>query len=788
MFQTKQAMGNPYGDDTIDLKELLSKFTKKWYLFAISVFLFCGVAYMFARAATNTYKVNASIILNENSNEVTSFESILKNYNVAVPNKSIPNEIGMLSSYRLIKESIKKMDIGITYYSKETLKTQIEYKDVPFSIEVDSAHRQLVWLPIYVERLSQTEYRVRSSEKEVALHDIKANENVRVINKVNVEKTLKVGEPYVDDLLAFEVKWKKDWDTYQKEQYYFVINTLDGLADTYMAGLKVGLVNDDANIVELSHEGPLVEVSKKFINSLLENYRDDQLSKKRELGERTLATLDGQIAKVDQNMNTIRDELTRATRGTIDPTGTAMTLGSEVSRLKGDKAVERTKLQYLQSIRQRLQSNTNNNELPSPTSLGVVDPVLTTLVLRLSSQSEELETMRTDLGENSPVVQVQRLKLKNTRTQILENVKSSISATTMLLGSINSRINSAQGTINTLPEIQNKTDLIKGDRAIASQMFQNLSEQRNLVELALETVSVDMEVIDSPKQVGKKAIAPNKAFYILVGLILGIGLPAVFIVVQDFFDKSIKGYDDIQASTNIPVLGFIARHDRNSSYIVPKDSRTALAESFRSIRIKLQYLTSEGGPQQIIGLTSSSSGEGKTFCATNLAAVFAQSGKRTLLIDIDLRRPRVTRYFENGDGRGLSTFLIGEVNDPKEIVHKTHIENLDVIHSGPICTNPLDLIATDKMADLLSAYREEYDAIILDTPPVGLVSDYLVIMQMTDFNVYVVRDTTTNVDNLRMINELYDSEKIKNVSILINDVKSLSNYGYIDKYYGYGDE
>ncbi|MEM6344046.1 MAG: polysaccharide biosynthesis tyrosine autokinase [Bacteroidota bacterium] len=781
-------MGNPYGDDTIDLKQLLGKFVSKWYLFAICVVLFCGIAYMFARAATNIYQVNASIILNENSNEVTSFESILKNYNVAVPNKSIPNEIGMLSSYRLIKESVKSMDVGISYYSKETLKTNIEYKDVPFSIKVDSAHRQLVWLPIYIERISDSEYRVRASEKEVYLHDIKNNENVRVINEVNIEKTLKVGEPYVDDLLAFEVIWKKDWDTYQKDQYYFTINTLDGLADTYMAGLQVGLVNDEANIVQLSHESPLVEVSKKFINSLLDNYRSDQLAKKRELGERTLEILDGQIAKVDQNLNNIRQELTRVTGGTIDPVNTSVNLSSEISRLKGDRAIERTKLQYLQSIQQRLQSNTNATELPAPTSLGVNDPVLTNLILQLSKQSEELAGMLADLGEASPVVQVQRLKIKNTRTQILENVNSSITASEMMMASLNSRIGSAQGTLGTLPSIKTKTDNIEKDSEVATMMFQNLTEQRNLVELALETVSVDMEIIDSPKQVGKKPIAPNKAFYILVGLILGVGLPAVFIVLQDFFDKSISGYEDIQASTNIPVLGFIARHDRNSSYIVPKDSRTALAESFRSIRIKLQYLTQEGGPQQIIGLTSSSSGEGKTFCATNLAAVFAQSGKRTLLIDIDLRRPRVTRYFENGDGRGLATFLIGEVNDPKEIVHKTHIENLDVIHSGPICTNPLDLIATDKMRDLLDIYRQEYDAIILDTPPVGLVSDYLVIMQMTDFNVYVVRDTTTNVDNLRMINELYDSEKIKNVSILINDVKSLSNYGYIDKYYGYGDE
>ena len=268
---------------------------------------------------------------------------------------------------------------------------------------------------------------------------------------------------------------------------------------------------------------------------------------------------------------------------------------------------------------------------------------------------------------------------------------------------------------------------------------------------------------------------------------VGLGIPAVVIVVRDFFDKKIGTYGDIQSSTNIPVLGFIARHDRTSDYIVPKDSRTALAESFRSIRIKLEYLNEEGKHRRVIGLTSSSSGEGKTFCSTNLAAVIAQAGKRTLLIDIDLRRPRVTRYFENGDGRGLSSYLVGEVDDMRDLIHKTHIENLEVIHSGPVCSNPLDLIATDKMKKLMDTFRDEYDHIVLDTPPVGLVSDYLVIMTLTDYNVYVVRDSTTDMDSLRMINELYDSEKIKNVGILINDVKSLANYGYIDKYYGYND-
>jgi len=230
----------------------------------------------------------------------------------------------------------------------------------------------------------------------------------------------------------------------------------------------------------------------------------------------------------------------------------------------------------------------------------------------------------------------------------------------------------------------------------------------------------------------------------------------------------------------------VARHDRNSNYIVPKDSRTALAESFRSIRIKMQYLN-DNAHQQVVGLTSSASGEGKTFCSTNLAAIMAQAGKKTLLIDTDLRRPRVTRYFENGDGSGLSSYLAGDIDDYHHIVHNTHIENLDVIHSGPVCTNPLDLMSTDKMTDLMEIFRQEYDHIVMDTPPVGLVSDYLIIMKLTDFNIYVVRDSTTSIDSLKWINELYDNDKIKNIAMVINDVKSVAAYGYINNHYGYGD-
>ena len=790
MFQTKSAMGNPYGDDTIDIKQQITRFSRRWYWFVICTVLAGSFAFMQLRSSLKIYRTKATIILNNSTNETTSFETILKNYKIPIPQQEIANEIGMLSSFRLIRSAIEKMDLGISYGSEHKFKKFAEYKDTPFEIRVDSSHHQLVGLPIYIKRISPSEYRVQAEGSDVNVYDLENHEIVRQIGEIEIDRIVKVGEPFVSNHLSFNVHYKPDYETYYKEKYFFRINTLDGLAQYFQGSLSVNLVNEDANIIGISHEGPLVEVSKHFISQLLEEYKEDELSKKRELGERTRQVLQDQITEASGEISGYESAITQVQVGgqIFDPSQTAGALNLKINDLESQRSREKVVLEYYRSVLMSLENNPNAGELPSPSGVGVHDQVLTNLILELSKLNQEKAALKLELTEGSPLLAVNEMKIRNTRREIMANVQTSMNATQLKLDDITIRLSQAQREKGAIPgasaAIQSRTRNLQ----TSEERFKQLREQLDFIELALSTITVDLEVIDSPKQEGNKAIKPKKSFFMIIALFIGVVLPAVVIILKDFFDKSISSVTDIEGSTNIPVLGFIARHDRNSSYIVPKNSRTALAESFRSVRIKLQFLNEEGGTQQVIGLTSSTSGEGKTFCATNLAAVFAQSGRRTLLVDVDLRRPRVTRYFENGDGRGLSTYLIGEVKEPMEIVHKTHIENLDVIHSGPVCSNPLDLMSSGKMQELIDKFRQNYDHIILDTPPVGLVSDYLVIMQMTDFNVYVVRDTTTNVDALKMINELYDTEKIKNVSILINDVKSLSNYGYIDKYYGYGDE
>ncbi|MEL6254501.1 MAG: polysaccharide biosynthesis tyrosine autokinase [Bacteroidota bacterium] len=789
MFQTNRGLSNHYGDDTIDVKGILRRFTSRWYYFVIGVILFGALGYLFLQFSPNIYRVQSKVILdNQNAKDLAS-EQFMKELGMLYDKSTVEDKAQVLSSFNLIRSTIEQLPLEVFYYSKDGLKVRQAYKDAPFYVQLDTTHSQLVDLEIYIEKLSDSEYGIKAEGTKVKVYNRRGNEIVRELDEFNIDEKMAIGTGYESSLLKFDVFFREDYETYTKDAYFFKVNTLDGLAESFQGGLEIG-ASGTSNILDITSEGPVVEIEKSFINKLLETYKRKELREMRTLGYTTVNYLDSMLADVTSRMvERNRLQSSRINAKTLDPSLKATTVDRELGELERERLRVNNTVEYYKGAA----SNLNNTppdvrlELPAPAALGIQDQVLTNAITKLSELYDEREKMAYTVLEGAPDMEVNRLAIENSRRDIIMNINGSLKAAETELRGIEKRLSTLNKDAQNLPRASARIEKNANALELIQEEYTKLTQKHTEAMIAVTSVnSVDIEVIESARLEENKPISPKKPLIMLVALFLGMALPVGLILVQDFFQDKIVGRADIESSTNIPVLGFVARHDRNSNYIVPKDSRTALAESFRSIRIKMQYLN-DNVHQQVVGLTSSSSGEGKTFCSTNLAAIMAQAGKRTLLIDVDLRRPRVTRYFENGDGSGLSSYLAGDIDDYRYIVHQTHIENLDVIHSGPVCTNPLDLISTDKMTALMETFRQEYDHIVLDTPPVGLVSDYLVIMKLTDFNIYVVRDSTTSIDSLKWINELYDNDKIKNIAMVINDVKSVAAYGYINNHYGYGD-
>lgn len=790
MFQTQKGLGNPYGEDTIDIKALLGRFLKRWYYFAIGLAVFGSIGVYKIYTAEKIYAVKAKAILGDPnkaaSKEANSYDGLFDDQS------TVDDKIGVMTSYNLLRETVKALPIGVSYYSKEPLRYREVFTGAPFTIQVDSSHVQLSGLSLYASR-SGNELRLRGEGEKVWLYDIAEDRGIRELEEFTMDETIQLlptaeGDSafFESDLLKFSIRYDKAWETYPDKEYFFKVNTVDGLVDMIQNSISIGVAGEGSNIIDISMEGPVVDIQKMVINQLLLTYQKKELAEMKVLGTKTVIYLDSLISDLTGETRTLSSQILNSQTSGLNADNTDNTLLQKEQELITKKGELESQLSYYIGIKEKIEQSTPTEVLQLPTSnIGTSDPGLATLINSLSVfQEERINYEATDT--RGPKWELNEIQIQNTRRSILANVSSSVDAIDIRLDNTIDQLNSIRAQKGLLPIQRGKVENLTNEKTIKNEQLTKLRERRLNAALAVTQAKVDIEIIENARMDGTTPIKPKKPLTLLIFGFLGMVLPLAVILARDFFDNKIASHEDIQSSTNLPVLGFIARHDRNSNYIVPKDSRTALAESFRSIRIKMQYLN-DNVHQQVVGVTSSSSGEGKTFCVTNIAAIMAQAGKKTLLIDMDLRRPRVTRYFDNPEGLGLSNYLAGEVEDVKSIVAETHIENLYVIHSGPVATNPLDLIATDRMTHLMETFREEFDHIVLDAPPVGLVSDYLIIMKMTDFNIYVVRDSATTIESLRMINELYDSQKIKNIAMLINDVKSVSAYGYIDKHYGYGD-
>lgn len=779
-------MDKTIDQDTLLIKDLLGKFASRWYWFVLSAVIILSAAFIMMRSAENIYQSKASILLNNRDNNIYASEKFMKEIGLFVNQAGVDDEVGILSSYTLVKETLKELDFGISYYHEDKLKKEQTYHYAPFEVHLDSSHVQVLGAKFYVEVISEEEYEIYAEAPSAFVWNVTTDEYVREVKDFNFFQQLRFDEPYSDANMGFTIS-RSDYFPIERIEgsYYFQLNSLTKLADSYQANLFVGATTKKSRLLELYQEGKVVAMQNRFLNKLLEVYIRQDLEKQQAIGKRTLDLIDEQLYEITDSLRRAEYSLKnfRENSNIVNIAATSDDLTRQITQLRNQQAQLNVQGQYYNYVLKDIQNRPGLTDVVAPASMGITDPLLSNLLLQLSSYNQERASKKVSLKEGNPQLEFIDVKIKDIRERILENVSSSVNANDMALEDINHRIDSLENKLGLLPERERRLTNIERQFGQSENMYKYLLQKRAEAAIALSTNTVNKYVVDEAKQVGNGPIAPQKSMTYVLALLLSLGLPAGLIVVVDFFNEKIDGEDDIAASTQIPILGYVAKHEKKHYYVIEKDARTPFAESFRALRIKMLFMVG-GDSKQVIGITSSSSGEGKTFCATNLAATLAHAGKKTLLIDTDLRRPKVEAYFQLEHGKGLADYLSGEADYVNEIIHGTHIEHLHVIPAGRATQNPSDLISNQRLEDLMATCLDEYDHILFDTPPLGLVTDYLILMHHTNYNIYVVRHRVTKTEDLRLINELYEGGKIQEIGLLLNGVDAMSDYGYLDTDYG----
>lgn len=769
-------------EERLDIKKVFHKLIAKWYYFPLGLLITVPLAYAYIKITEPKYLITASLLLKNEADRGYGPSQFLKGMELFTSNTDLEDEIGIIKSYTNVERAIRNLDFGISYFTEKNFKVTEHYKNTPFTIHLDSSVHQLVGIPIYIERISGSKYMVTAKGDNVATYDVVTNRTTGKAPLVDIQEVVDINKPYQGRNLSFRIEFNSNFPLEPDTKMFFKINNQVHIATSYQRQLDIVPISKESNIVQLSIEQAVPQKGVDFINAVMRVYLDNELYKKNQLGLRTIEFIDNQLMGVSDSLRRVEGTLEsfRAKSNVIDIRTSAQTLTANLDKLETEKANLEVKLQYYRDIANSLKNGSGNN-IVAPSTFGVDDPLLNSLLVELAKLNQERSGLNYSARQGNPLAEVIDLKITNIKAAIVENVNNIIEASSIALNDLNRRIAQLNAQLERLP--RNERELVKIQRRydFSDNVYNYLLEKRAEAGIAIASNVVEKTIVDEA-MASTGPISPNVKMIYAAAIVFAIGGALALIILKDFLNDNIVTHEDLARYTKIPFLGVINHASRREASNVVANGLTPVGESFRSLRVNLQYLTL-GKDVNVIGLTSSRESEGKTYCSVNLAAAMANSRRRTVLIDADMRRPQVATYFQLENDKGLSNYLIGE-SSLKEIINETGIKGYDVITSGPIPPNPLDLIGQPRMAELINELKQIYNTIIIDSPPIGFVSEYVILMKYTDANIYVVRSDYTTRYNLERINKLYNERKVSNISILLNDVKysRLNGYTYNYKY------
>ena len=565
------------------------------------------------------------------------------------------------------------------------------------------------------------------------------------------------------------------------KSYSFILHSLEVSKKKYVSKLDINPVSKESSVLRLTIEGPDIKRNIDYLNKLTDLYLLQGLEAKNKMATNTIRFIDQQINRVNDSLDIIEKELKNFKEQNPELDIFDKEFGTFFQKQKVENNIleSQVHLSYYNELLVYLEQSKDIEEIISPTSLGISNPELNTLIsqyINLNSKKKELEL---STKEKNPRYQAVMGQILYTRSSIIENLRNLISSSKLAENKLKKRVDKFNKQIANLPEAEKQYVKLKRQFLQNENIFNYLILKQQETTIAKEGTDSDHNVIDKARIDSNTPLSPKKKLSYIISLIFSIIIPSIIILIKDFFNEKIESELDINKITNIPIIGVIGRSENANSLISSSNPKSLLAESFRSVRTNIQYLCSEK-KNKIISISSSVGAEGKTFCTSNLSLILSLSGAKTIVIGGDLRKPKLHKVFNISNKSGLSSYLINQ-NTLEDVIQHTEYKNLKVIPSGPIPPNPAELLDSKRMRTLINTLRKDFQYIVFDTPPIGLVTDGIIIMNSCDINMYIVRHHYTQKKMLKMIHKLHLEKKIENVNFLINDYQLTRG-----KYYGYG--
>ncbi len=756
-------------DDSLDIKKYLFKLIGNWYWLVLGSLIGFFSAYLINRYTNPIYGVSTTLMLTIEDKESYFDRGLIEGLNLIKKSKNLENEKTVLKSYDLNSAVIRELGFNVTYISVGRIRKSEIYKPVSFFVEFDTSQ--------YIQ--SNVPIELTFEADEMAFVQIKA-----------IDTSFRTGLNSWIETSIFRFRIVDTSNEYYKvrknEKYLIYYSSNEQLIRKYRASLQISTLSEDGTIFMLSSSGHVPEKEKDYLNKLTETYINRDLEEKHKIVTSAIGFIDKQLKDITDSLYTTEMRLQnfRLENDVLDITKEGQVLFSKYENLQNEKAQEVVKIKYLEYLQTMLIENRNEPSIITPGVAGIGDLALTGIITQINNLKSERQTLEFSTRKELAKLQLIDQKIASLEEVLLTNVNSIIEQSNIKIRSLDARIESVVAEMKKQPVNERLLLGIKRKFTLNDNIYTYLLEKRAEAGIKKASILSDAKVLDAAGLSGYSYLAPKKGQNHIIGVLIGVLIPILIILIIDYLNIKVIDRKEVEENTTVPILGSIGHNTTNAELVVHEKPRSSITESFRSIKTNLQFVIGEEGCK-VISLTSGISGEGKTFCSINLASVYATLNKKTVLIGLDLRRPKIHKEFGVGNEIGITNYLIGKAS-LKDIIVKTELSNLDIIPAGTPPPNPNQLLESKEFKDFIATLKANYDIIIIDTPPVALVSDAVYISTFCDATIFVIRLKYTTRQVYNIINDLYENRGLKNILITLNDVKHRGYYGYGNYGYSYG--
>lgn len=736
----------------LSVKDLFYKYIRFLPLFIVSVALALLVAFIYLRYATLIYESAGTLIIQDESNNSSGGNDKLDNIFSSGTKKNIQNEIEYIKSKKLMMRVVKALNLNFTYFSIGNIKELNIYGSNPFKIEAFKL-KDSVDFTLNIDFENENNFTINGGGPFTFGQVFE--------NQFGVFRLIKNGAATMGS------KYKATWQP---------SNAIAGsLSSQLIVAPKQG-----TGIVMLNLQATNPNLAADVINSVMAEYQQATIEDKNEKTQAQLNFIDRELDTVSRQLDSINNEYVNFIKrnSAYDLQTQSTNYLTQIEEAAKNRTTQQDLLNKAYQIEGDLLARTTTVKAPS--SLGIADPTLNKMVDTYNLAQLQRKSLLQTTQPGNIAVQSQDEIINQLQKNILYSLSAIKTALRAGMHSIDKVTGTAQSQLRIMPEKQKELRQIENQAKSKNAVQDILLDKReqSAIELASQISNIKVLLDAAPNY---DPVKPNKNTVRLLAVLIGLILPALFIFILELLNDKVSTRYDVERLTAATIIGEVGHSYGKNTLVVTNNNRSVVAEQFRIIRSNLQYVLNHI-PKPVILVTSSYSGEGKSFISTNVGSVMALAGKKTIILEFDIRKPKILFQLNISKKAGLTNYLLGKATIESLPIPVEGNDNLFVLPCGPVPPNPSELLLDPKLNELFDWLRQNFDAVVMDTAPVGMVSDAMTLSKFADATLYIVRQGHTYKKQIGLIDEFYTLGKLPKISIILNDVKVRTGYGY----YGYG--